>query len=76
MSGDEPTKHRDGCPGLPCLCVHYEKMAKYAECPAWEDGRHCFVPTVDSRTALARGGFDGPPTHKACACGAEIGRRK
>ncbi len=46
------------------------------ECPTWEDGRHCFVPTVDSRTALARGGFDGPPTHKACACGAEVGRRK
>ena len=48
------------------------------ECPAWEDGRHCFVARFTSggehhfHHVVTSG---GDATTKRCACGAEVRRK-
>jgi hypothetical protein len=51
-----------------------QKLANETPCPAWEDGRHCFV---DGATRSAGGvSVPGHPAFekKRCACGAEVKR--
>ncbi len=83
--------HKPGCPENsaaypgPCNCkeirdVHPKLMATPPECPAWEDGRHCFV--VFYERDLGGGMMEGSMTpnggrqgRKLCACGAEVRRK-